>query len=102
MADISRLPDPVSETWEWQMQGACRDADPTWFFHPEGERGASRARREERAKMICSTCPVLMQCRRWALETQETYGIWGGLGEAEREAIFVKASRQRRGLSVAV
>jgi WhiB family redox-sensing transcriptional regulator len=36
MADISRLPGPVADVWEWQFDGACRDADPTTFFHPEG------------------------------------------------------------------
>ena len=39
MAEISRLPGPVADLWEWQLQGACREADPTLFFHPEGERG---------------------------------------------------------------
>jgi WhiB family redox-sensing transcriptional regulator len=98
MTDISRLPKPVSETWEWQLEGACRNYDASTFFHPEGERGASRARREENAKAICASCPVLAACRAWAIDTQETYGIWGGLGEHEREAIFNHMSRQRRGL----
>ena len=101
MTDISRLPAPVSQTWEWQMDGSCRSAEPTLFFHPEGERGPRRARREAAAKAICASCPVLKQCRTWALDTQETYGIWGGLGENERELIFTRQSRERRGLTVA-
>jgi WhiB family redox-sensing transcriptional regulator len=39
MAEISRLPGPVADLWEWQLAGVCRTADPTLFFHPEGERG---------------------------------------------------------------
>ena len=35
MAEISRLPIPVMEEWEWQYKGACRDLDPEMFFHPE-------------------------------------------------------------------
>jgi len=101
MTDISRLPAPVGQTWEWQQQGACRELDPSHFFHPDGERGPRRASREARAKAVCATCPVLMRCRQWALETQETYGIWGGLTESERELIFTRASRERRGLPVA-
>jgi len=40
MADISRLPGPIADIWEWQYDGACRSADPDLFFHPEGEREA--------------------------------------------------------------
>ena len=50
MADISRLPGPVADVWEWQFDGACRDADPTTFFHPEGERGPTREARDRAAK----------------------------------------------------
>ena len=31
MAEISRLPGPVADLWEWQLKGACREADPTLF-----------------------------------------------------------------------
>ncbi|MDO5712647.1 MAG: WhiB family transcriptional regulator, partial [Micrococcales bacterium] len=26
MAEISRLPGPVADRWNWQLQGACRSA----------------------------------------------------------------------------
>ena len=84
----SNLPVPVIENWEWQLDGACRDADPSTFFHTENERGARRRRREAAAKAVCATCPVLAQCRSFALETREPFGIWGGLGEHDREAIW--------------
>ncbi|MDQ0377478.1 WhiB family redox-sensing transcriptional regulator [Amycolatopsis thermophila] len=58
------------------------------FFHPDGERGPARARREARAKAICQSCPVLRLCREHALAVHEPYGIWGGLSEAERETII--------------
>ena len=82
------LPVPVIENWEWQLDGACRDADPTTFFHTENERGARRRRREANAKAVCAQCPVLQQCRSFALESREPFGIWGGLGEGDREAIW--------------
>ena len=50
---IVRLPAPTQEDWEWQYEGACRDADPNVFFHPEGERGSARRRRAEAAKRYC-------------------------------------------------
>ena len=57
MAEISRLPIPVMEEWEWQYKGACRDLDPEMFFHPDGERGPRRRNRENAAKAVCATCP---------------------------------------------
>ena len=99
MAEISRLPGPVADIWEWQLQGSCRDADPRLFFHPEGERGPARRERDASAREICASCPVLQQCRTHALTVREPYGVWGGLTEDDREAIF--ADRRHRHLRVA-
>ena len=85
MAETARQPGPVAELWEWQYQGACRTASPEVFFHPEGERGPARRRRDERAKQVCLTCPVLDACRAHALAVREPYGVWGGMSEHERE-----------------
>jgi len=63
----------------------------SYFFHPEGERGPARARREAKAKAICSRCPALLECRRHALQVHEPYGIWGGLSESERQQILAAA-----------
>jgi len=88
MADISRLPAPRSEDWEWQMRGSCRGLDSATFFHPENERGPSRARRERAAKQVCSGCPVVTACLNWALQTREPYGIWGGMSTEERAQLI--------------
>jgi WhiB family redox-sensing transcriptional regulator len=88
VADIRRLPTPVTEIWEWQLSGACRGMDSQFFFHPENERGPARANREARAKSICQRCPVLEQCRRHALAVHEPYGVWGGLSESERDMMI--------------
>jgi WhiB family transcriptional regulator, redox-sensing transcriptional regulator len=90
VADTSRLPRPVADQWDWQLHGACRDVDSDVFFHPDAERGHARAARIERAKAICRTCPVLVQCRHHALTTEEPFGIWGGLDEAERRAAVAR------------
>ncbi len=88
VADIRRLPVPVTEVYDWQMHGACRGMDSESFFHPEGERGPARVNRETQAKRVCASCPVLEQCRRHALSAHEPYGVWGGLSEAERDVII--------------
>jgi WhiB family transcriptional regulator, redox-sensing transcriptional regulator len=97
MADVSRLPGPVADVWEWQLAGACRGTDPEAFFHPDGERGSTRLARERAAKAICAGCPVLITCARHALTVREPYGVWGGLSEDDREAIYLR----RRQLKVA-
>jgi WhiB family redox-sensing transcriptional regulator len=88
MADVSRLPGPNADLWDWQLLGACRGADSTLFFHPEGERGPSRTSRDRAAKAICATCPVLSECATHALAVREPYGVWGGLTEDDREALY--------------
>ena len=88
MAEISRLPIPVMEEWEWQYKGACRDLDPEAFFHPDGERGPRRRNRENAAKAVCASCPVIQACRTHALAVQEPYGIWGGMSEDDRAVIL--------------
>ena len=86
MAEITRLPGPVADLWDWQLEGACRRVGPEVFFHPEGERGSKRHHRDSAAKEVCLGCPVLAQCREHALAVREPYGVWGGLTEDEREA----------------
>jgi WhiB family redox-sensing transcriptional regulator len=93
MTTICRLPGPIAELWDWQLDGSCRGENPDVFFHPEGERGPSRRNRDAAAKALCLTCPVLQRCRKQALQVREPYGVWGGLTENEREAIYIAASR---------
>ena len=84
MADVRRLPVPVTQIWDWQMRASCRGMDGEMFFHPERERGRARADREARAKAVCRGCPVVQQCRDHALAVREPYGVWGGLSVDER------------------
>jgi len=83
MAEISRLPRPVADEWEWQYQGSCRELPSEMFFHPDGERGPRRRNRENTAKAVCASCPVIAACRAHALAVQE-------LSEDDRLAILGK------------
>ena len=59
MAEERRFPPLREGDWDWQMSAACRGLDTANFYHPENERGPSRVRREQRAKAVCSGCPVV-------------------------------------------
>jgi WhiB family transcriptional regulator, redox-sensing transcriptional regulator len=62
---------------------ACKDADPALFFTEQP--GHLGKRVEERAKAICAGCPVLEDCRAWALPITDLYGLWAGMTMRERE-----------------
>ena len=100
MADYSRLPGPNADLWDWQLRGLCRGKDSSLFFHPEGERGAARAAREQSAKEICLNCPVQKQCCEHALRVREPYGVWGGMTEEERELHYQRQKALMRARAV--
>lgn len=85
----------AAEVWDWQLHGSCRGLESAVFFHPDGERGRARAARVRRAKEICGSCPVLAQCRSYALSVSEPYGVWGGMSEDERRTHVRRSAWQQ-------
>ena len=83
---LAQVPDDA--TWFWQEGGACREVDPTLFFHPQNERGTARIRRDRSAKAVCAHCRVRLECADYAIRAREPYGVWGGLSEEDRERIY--------------
>ena len=78
----------------WELDALCRGSDGGLFFGPHGfESKRDRAAREEAAKAICARCPALVACREHALRQGELYGVWGGMGEAERRALLERSGR---------
>ncbi|MFD9668910.1 WhiB family transcriptional regulator [Rhodococcus sp. NPDC059968] len=66
---------------------------PIPVLRPEDEPKGPRVRREREAKRICSQCPVVDQCRTYALSAGERYGVWGGTSEDDRrQAAFTATS----------
>lgn len=53
--------------------------DPTLFYAEAGDTTTAT-----KAKAVCRECDVLAECLRWAIVSNETRGVWGGLGEEER------------------
>ncbi|MFC6883470.1 WhiB family transcriptional regulator [Actinomadura yumaensis] len=77
----------------WRARAACRGADITEFFGPEGERAEDREAREERVKReYCRPCPVRTDCLLDAYDGSRRgghakTGVWGGTGEDERSTL---------------
>ena len=88
MSNVSRLPGPSAEVWDWQRNGACRGATALNSFTPTANAGLP-TRREIAAKAVCRTCPVRAECAAHALAAREPYGVWGGFTEAERLRLLV-------------
>jgi WhiB family redox-sensing transcriptional regulator len=73
----------------WPRRAACRGRDAASFYPPAAsETRTERDARELRAKTICAGCPVQVPCLEFALDSREPHGIWGGLTEAERQALL--------------
>lgn len=84
-----------AERWKWAQEAACRGEDLELFFGPDGERQPEREVREEKAREVCSGCPVRTQCLNYAVERPEKYGTWGGMNEDGRHS--ERRRRFRRG-----
>ncbi len=67
---------------EWLDAGACRSEDPELFF-PITASGPS-TQQIEAAKAVCQRCGVQRECLHYALDSHQSYGVWGGTSEAER------------------
>lgn len=70
---------PIAALWEWQTSAACRGLESERFFFPTGVRGTARVEIERAAAEICRCCAVREECARFAAESGEQHGIWGGV-----------------------
>ncbi|GAA3989886.1 transcriptional regulator WblA [Streptomyces marokkonensis] len=64
----------------WGEGAACRTADPDELFVD----GAA----QNRAKALCTGCPVRTECLAYALDHRIEHGIWGGMTERDRRALL--------------
>ncbi len=70
----------------WSDRAACLTAEPELFF-PVGNAGMA-VDDISAAKGICRGCAVLRECRDYALASRQPFGVWGGLDEEQRRAIW--------------
>ncbi|MGO9295548.1 MAG: WhiB family transcriptional regulator [Streptosporangiaceae bacterium] len=76
---------------DWRALSACLAEDPELFFplSPRGPGGEQIAK----AKRVCARCLVQESCLRFAFESGQEFGVWGGLSEDERRALRVRTAR---------
>lgn len=83
------------ESDAWQESAVCASIDPDVFYPDTRTRRTDRLNAATRqAIALCETCPVIQECRNYAITHGETYGVWGGLSENELSAI-ARRNRQR-------
>jgi WhiB family redox-sensing transcriptional regulator len=65
----------------WVEHARCHQQDPDLFFD-------TRVRAERRAKAICASCLVRVDCLALALQSKAEFGVWGGLTSKERSLLL--------------
>lgn len=66
-------------------QPPCRSVDPETFYPAEMDyRGIARA------KEVCSKCPIQTECLQFAYDTDDQWGVFGGLTPRERRQLARK------------
>ncbi len=83
--------------WEpdvsWREQAACSGVDSDLFF-PASEDDVQAT---NQAKAICAECPVREACLQYALATNQSAGVWGGLDAGDRRRMRRRIrDRERR------
>jgi len=75
---------------EWMRLAACSNSYAEAWFPAKGQSG-------HMAKRVCvggwnaPPCPVRLKCLAYALDTDQQFGIWGGLSEHERRRLKSRA-----------
>lgn len=64
----------------WMRDALCAQIGGDLFFPERYEQAKAR-----KAKAICAKCPVATECLEFAIRTNQSEGIWGGLSEKQRK-----------------
>lgn len=71
---------------DWRGRALCAEVGGT-VFDLEGE-GSQALAQANVARMICVECDVREQCLAWALQHNESRGMWGGLTPKQRRQLL--------------
>lgn len=71
---------------DWISSAKCTTDNHNLFF-------SKYKRDQEKAKSICQSCPVQLECLEFAINNECNYGIYGGLSSQEREQYAIRKER---------
>lgn len=81
----------------WRDDAACRRLPweyKAWFWG-EGDKSVPVHEQHERARMICYLCPSQMDCLLYWFDTDENFGVWGGLTVSQRKRYLMPLIRKK-------
>lgn len=78
---------------EWKSLGFCRSYGWPELWFPEGPTLERKALEKVAVGYCQNSCPVMLECRRYALENRETWGVWGALRQSELRRLVGKAGQ---------
>jgi WhiB family redox-sensing transcriptional regulator len=84
-----RSPMPPYKPMPWFEEAACTSSDPDAWWPAKGGN-------IDKAKRICRDCPVRAPCLKYALDTNQKDGIWGGLSVNERRKLKREAAKRAK------
>lgn len=73
----------------WREDASCRGFDAGVFFPDDGDAAGIAY-----AKSVCAGCPVVDACLSYAVEMNQSEGIWGGATKQERRRLRRRWLRQ--------
>lgn len=88
MTAVLSGPLPYRVEWMSHPDRPCAHGDPEQWFSILDSKGPTPAktagRTHARAAALCAGCPVLAQCRAFALDDPRLVGVWGGTTPRQR------------------
>ncbi len=67
----------------WMDSSAlCSQVDASMFHADPGEHGKVR-----QANELCRSCPLVVACFTYAMETDQRFGVWGATSPEDRNAL---------------
>lgn len=95
MTDLYKWSRPSVDALMWTDDAVCRGIDTELFFP---EKGGEAPMIVKRAKEICNSCPVQVECLEFALTIEtagaQRHGVWGGTTARERDRIRAQRREQ--------
>jgi len=72
-------------------QALCKEIGSDIFFPEKHEAYLTRY-----AKWVCKRCPLIQECREYAMQNEELVGIWGGTSTLERNNLRWRKNVRKR------